>query len=376
MRILFLSKRRYMSKDVVFDRYGRFYCIPQSMAAQGHQVHLHTLTYRHIAGAGIRHLSHAIESNLNVRDHGLFALFSQTYFFRLVADCLRFRPDIVVGASDVPHLVIAYFLSRAMSIPYLADLYDQFLAYGLTRIPLMARLYKTTLKEADTVACISRTLANWVCELGVPAERVGVIGNAVDEHFVNSTDIPSRELARKECGLPAEGLLIGTAGALTEDRDISTLYRAHELLRARGEPIYLAVAGPRNATLPVPKSLSVIDLGELPHDKIPGFFSALDVGVVCNSNSLFARNCFPQKYFEMRAMNLPVVAAEVGDIRDYGTSDNTWHYVPGDPSSLASAIGRALGNFDSTRTASIPTWRDQACRMIDLAEKAIDLRKH
>ena len=376
MRILFLSKRRYMSKDVVLDRYGRFYCIPQSMAAQGHQVHLHTLAYRHIVGARNRQLSHAIETNLFVRDHGLFALISQAYFFRLVADCLRFRPDIVIGASDVPHLVIAYFLSRIMSVPFLADIYDQFMAYRLTRIPLMTRLYKTTLQEADAVACVSRTLAKWVCELGVHAERMDVIGNAVDEIFVNTNDIPSRVLARKEYGLPAEGLLIGTAGALTEDRDISTLYRAHKLLRARGEQVYLVIAGPRNATLPVPKSPNVIDLGELPHDKIPGFFSALDVGVVCNCDSLFARNCFPQKYFEMRALDLPVVAAGVGDIRDYDASDNTWHYIPGDTSSLAFAIERALGDFDSTRTTSIPTWGDQASRMIYLAEKAIELRKH
>lgn len=356
------------------DRYGRFYSIPKAMAAQGNNVHLHTLSYRSMLGATAQQQRNAEDLNFTLKDHGIGSIVSQAYLLNLLVDCRRFRPDVVIGASDVPHLVIARLLARVMSIPFIADLYDQFLAYGLTKLPLVEQVYKATLLSADGVTCVSNPLAEWVRDLGVSAERVVVVGNAVEERFINFEPGHTKRLHRKICGLPTEGVLVGTAGALTEVRDIKTLYGAHEILNSRGDGIYLVVAGPRSTELPVPSAAKVIDLGELPHERIPTFLSALDVGVVCNRDSLFARNCFPQKYLEMRAVNLPVVAAGVGDILGYGPNANTWHYSPGDSSALASAIIAALAGFDPARTTLIPTWGQQANRMLSAAKRAITQR--
>jgi hypothetical protein len=38
VRILFLCKRRYMSKDVILERYARLYEIPYQLARRGHEV--------------------------------------------------------------------------------------------------------------------------------------------------------------------------------------------------------------------------------------------------------------------------------------------------------------------------------------------------
>jgi glycosyltransferase involved in cell wall biosynthesis len=364
-----------MAKDLVLDRYGRFYSIPKAMAAKGDDIHLHTLSYRSLLGATGQQQRNAEDLNLTLKDHGIASLVSQTYLLSLLTDCRRFRPDVVIGASDVPHLVFARLLARVMSIPFIADLYDQFFAYGLTKLPLVGQVYKATLLSADGVTCVSNPLAEWVRDLGVSAERVVVVGNAVEERFIGFEPGHAKRQHREKFGLPTDGVLVGTAGALTEDRDIKTLYGAHEILISRGERIYLVVAGPRSTEFPVPRAAKVIDLGELPHERIPAFLSALDVGVVCNRDSLFARNCFPQKYLEMRAVNLPVVAAGVGDILGYGRSDNTWHYTPGDSTALASAIVTALVGFDPARTTLIPTWGLQANRMLSTAKRAVAQRR-
>lgn len=363
-----------MGKDLVLDRYGRFYSIPKAMARNGNDVHLHTLSYRRMFGATERQLRNAEGHNLVLRDHGVASFVSQAYLLSLLTECRRFRPDIVIGASDVPHLVFARALARIMSIPFVADLYDQFLAYGQTRAPFAGRLYRDTLLSADCVTCVSNSLAEWVRGLGVSVERTMVVGNAVEEHFTDLELGGPKGRYREAFGLPVDGILVGTAGALTRDRDICTLYHAQEILSQRDKQIYLVVAGPRRADLPVPKGVRIIDLGELGHEHVPAFLSALDVGVVCNLDSLFARNCFPQKYLEMRAVNLPVVAAGVGDILGYGVNDNTWHYSPGDPASLAAAVMAALAGFDSVRTTIIPTWSLQATRMLSCAKSAVEGR--
>ena len=38
MRVLFLTKQQYMAKDLLRDRFGRFYEIPRFLARLGHEV--------------------------------------------------------------------------------------------------------------------------------------------------------------------------------------------------------------------------------------------------------------------------------------------------------------------------------------------------
>lgn len=45
MRITFLCKRRYMSKDAILDRYAQLYEIPYQLARLGHEVHDYCLGY-------------------------------------------------------------------------------------------------------------------------------------------------------------------------------------------------------------------------------------------------------------------------------------------------------------------------------------------
>ena len=44
--ILWLTKRRYMGKDLVAEKFGRYYELPRHLAAMGHRVTVLALAYR------------------------------------------------------------------------------------------------------------------------------------------------------------------------------------------------------------------------------------------------------------------------------------------------------------------------------------------
>ena len=54
-RILFLAKRHYMGKDVLADRYGRLFHLPQELARRGHAVRCVLSDYRGRGAIETRH---------------------------------------------------------------------------------------------------------------------------------------------------------------------------------------------------------------------------------------------------------------------------------------------------------------------------------
>jgi glycosyltransferase involved in cell wall biosynthesis len=99
-------------------------------------------------------------------------------------------------------------------------------------------------------------------------------------------------------------------------------------------------------------------LGELQHCDVGHLFNALDVGVVANRRNQFAEFCFPQKFYEMIACRLPVVAADVGVMRRLLAGYESCLYEPDTAESLADAIEKQLKK-PKVLEISAPTWKDR-----------------
>jgi hypothetical protein len=54
MKILVLNKRQYMGKDLLDDRFGRFWELPLELARLGHEVRGLALSYRRRPGGYVR----------------------------------------------------------------------------------------------------------------------------------------------------------------------------------------------------------------------------------------------------------------------------------------------------------------------------------
>lgn len=341
MRIAFLCKRRYMSKDVILDRYARLYEIPRQLAMLGHEVRGWCLDYHSGEDGSWNHDGGSGSLLWESRSLGpLYAPALFAYPGRMLCLLREFGPDLVIGASDIPHVALTRWLATRLGLPYMIDLYDNFEGFGQARIPGFVPALRWGTHSACLVTTTSEPLRRLVVdEYGVDAGKVIAMPSSVDKSVFSATD---RAAARRELNLPANAKLMGTAGGLYRDKGVAPLYAAWERISATRPDVHLVLAGPFRPDLPPPEGQRVHYLGHLEHASVAKLFSALDVGVVSVLDTEFGRYCFPQKAYEMLACGLPVVAADVGAMSELFADRPASLFVPGDPDSLVASLNRQL----------------------------------
>ncbi len=361
MRILCLFKRRYMRQDVIVDRYARLYELPRQLALRGHEVLGLCLNYRGVAppfaredalGAGRLHWQSC--------DLGPLLLPGLLRYRRMVKAAIEdFAPTVMLGGSDSPHVVVTHHFARRAGLPFVVDLFDNYESFGLSRLPGLTSAYRRALADADAVTCVSEALCEMVAARHTPRARVSTLVSTINHELFHPRD---RATSRVRLGLPADGRLIGTAGALDASRGIATLYRAYEQLRARDDNLHLVLAGSRQGAEPLPNAPGVIHLGELPHARMPDLFSALDVAVICMRDTAFGRYAFPQKAYEIIACRTPVVAAKVGALSKLLATPANSLYEVDDIDSLRHCLSAQLAT-PTPSTLAPPDWATQAAHL-------------
>jgi glycosyltransferase involved in cell wall biosynthesis len=337
-----------MNKDLLDDRFGRFREIPLELARKGHRVTGLCLSYQFREEGWV--------SDGPVRWKSINAgLAKISGVARFIAQAVRLskRVDVIWACSDSFYGIIGLLIARKQRIPLVFDLYDNFESFLLAKLPLLKQLYRYAVRKSDSLTCISRPLARLVSSYGRNGEVI-VLENAVRDDLFRPMD---KAAARRDFKLPQNCLIIGTAGALTKNRGISTLFEAFEILKAKYHDIHMALAGHRDVRIPSREGIH--DLGVLPLDRVPKFLNALDVGIICNEYNNFGRYCFPQKAREMMACNIPIVAAKVGSMEDLLEEHQEWLYTLNNPNDLAHIIENRL-NSRLTNYGPLPSWSDMA----------------
>ncbi|MBD8899291.1 glycosyltransferase family 4 protein [Rhodanobacter sp. DHG33] len=341
MRIAFLCKRQYTGHDVISDRYGRLYEIPLHLARIGHTVHGYCMDYHHREGYG--NWSHqASPGVLHWESQALGKLKFPTllgYPSRILKELEAFRPDIIVGASDIPHVALAAWLAEKLRVPCAVDLYDNFESFGQARIPGFHAALRWAVRKANLVIVVSQGLRQFVEGKYQPGAPILVMGNSLDTSLFHQRD---RAAARASFGLPMDAKLIGTAGSLYLEKGFAPLCAAWEKISATRNDVQLVLAGPVEKGITLPKGNRVHYLGNLPYTRVPELFSALDVGIVSVMDSPFGRYCFPQKVSEMLACGLAVTAADIGVTSELFADIPEALFRTADAQDMAEAIVRQL----------------------------------
>ena len=238
-------------------------------------------------------------------------------------------------------------------------MYDNYESFGLTRIPGIYQLFHSAVEGADGIVCVSRNLAEYIGSNYSPKGRIVVIENGIPSNFFRKLD---KVKCRKRFGLPIEGKIIGTAGALAKNRGIDLLFEAFNELLHCDHGLHLALAGTIGRSIKIPLDQSILYLGELSHSEMPEFYNCLDVAVVCNLESSFGKYCYPQKISEILASEVPVVVANVGDMSILKEMDFGSVYEPNDLSSLQTAIVEKLAS-PRTKLFNAHTWTKLANKL-------------
>jgi glycosyltransferase involved in cell wall biosynthesis len=358
VRIVVLTKRQYTNKDLIDDRYGRLWEVPMALARQGHEVTCVCLSYR--PGKAVGDLG-AEEGGAKIRwtsiDLGAAKLIGFLKYYFLVRKTIKeVRPDVIWSCSDTMYPVLGQHFARRFACRSVVDLYDNFEYFGSYRIPILASFYRKAVREADGVSCVSSVLSRYIASAYGRTKTTAVITNAVDVNVFRPMD---KMQCRQKLGLPEDAVLIGSAGDISNYRGADMMYRAFSECAQDLGGVQLAVAGHRTIDTKIPDGENIHDLGVLAPEDVPLFLNALDLAIVYNRSSKFGDFCFPQKFYEMLACRIPVVAANVGELSSLLASMPYVLYEDGDVGNFVSAVKRQLDARELVNIP-VPSWIDQA----------------
>lgn len=339
MRILVLSKRQYMGKDLLDDAYGRFYELPLELAERAHEVRGLCASYRsrreglHQCRRGPAQVSW---SSTNVSP---LVPWSLPRWTRAVErEAREFKPDVVWACSDSFHAIVGVGLQRRLGVPCVVDLYDNFESYGATSIPGVRPWFRARVREAAGATCVSHALERYIrAHYGVQGETT-VLENGVSGAFRRL----EREACRRRLGLPLGAKIIGTAGAIDAQRGIEVLFEAFLQLARRRPELYLLLAGRRARNVRIPPHERIVHLGQRPLDEVPYVIGAMDISVICNKRSPFGEFCFPQKLYEVVACGVPPLVANTPGVAELLARAPRNRYEPDSVDSLLQGIEALL----------------------------------
>ena len=362
MKIFFLHKRQYMQKDVIDDCYARLYELPNQLARQGHQVMGLCLSYfKREEGVSLHYQEQAGSLEWRSINLGMFIILGLSRYIKTVFPLIKsFKPDVILGSSDCPMVILAALFSRLTSTPYFIDLYDNYESFGLAKIPGILPLYRWAIKGAKGVCCVSEPLSAYI------RQRYGHDNVITIESTIKGGDFYPQDkiTARTAFNLPINPKILGVAGSLNKERGIGLLYQSFLKLADKYSHLHLALAGPVDTKAPIPVHPQIHYLGLLPHESVSDFYSALDLAVVCMRDTEFGRYAFPQKTYEILACKTPIVTARLGALGEVFKDYPQCLYEPDNQADLEDKIECLLLN-PQVIDIPIPTWRDQAVKLLD-----------
>ncbi|HIE10617.1 MAG TPA: glycosyltransferase family 1 protein [Kiritimatiellae bacterium] len=259
---------------------------------------------------------------------------------RLRAYLRRINPALVHSHLWLADVVTALAVA-GQPIVHVVHLHDtrEWMAAGDWRCRLRRALYRLAAGGARTryVACAEAVRRYVAGRLAIPAERITVVRYGIPV-----------ERWRAERSVPVDGArmhIVGCAGRLVPEKGQDVLIRAAAKLARGGPKVVLRLAGGMRRTgadfVRLARRLGLADqvefLGRV--REMRAFYDGLDVYVLPSRSS----EGLPLSILEAMAMQRPVVATDVGGVREAITSGEEGYVVPaGDADALGAALERLL----------------------------------
>lgn len=288
----------------------------------------------------------------------------------------RLRPDVLHAHSNHVNGRVGLALRERFGLPLVYEVRGLLEETWASRAadPETARrseLYRLTraaetsvMRAADAVVTLSESLLDEVVARGVPADRVHVVPNGVDESWL-AHPAPARRGGH---------LTVGLGGTLNRYEGVHVLVEAVALLRRDGIDVRLLVAGDGPARAGLEKQAADLGLtdaatftGRLSPDRLREVYGDLDVFCLPRLDLPVTRLVPPLKPIEAMALGLPVVASDLAPLRELVGADRGVLVAPGEPAAWARALSglagpegesrrRALGDAARTWVAETRTW--------------------
>jgi len=201
----------------------------------------------------------------------------------------------------------------------------------------------------DHVIAVSGSIRDDLLAAGVPPESVSVVHSGID--LARFEDAGSGEEFRREFELPPDAFLVGCVGALSQHKGHVHLVRVVAALAADLPALHLALLGEGDLTGEILDEARGLGVGDRVHlagfrDDVTQATAAFDLSVLPSISGEGS----PAAIKEAMAAGVPVVASDIGGVREILTDGREGLIVPpGDEAAMEAAFRRLAGDPDLRR---------------------------
>ncbi len=374
----------YVSQFFHPENVGVACWVPEQLARDGWDVRVLTGVPNYPtgvvpAGYAAGRASRELVDGLPVRRTPLYPSHDDSAVKRMVNICSWALSSTVYGTGDIKDAGLAVVYSSPVTAnlapmwarlrhgtPYVTmiqDLWpDSVFASGFLSGGVVRRLAESVLgwfaklsyRLSAHVTVLSPSMKDVLVARGVPAEKISLVYNWVDETLFAPGAEPDPSL-RAELGLAADDFLAMYAGAMGQAQGLSVLLEgvAHATssvhLAMVGDGIDRAHLERRAAELQIADRVHFV--GRRPMATMPGLLAAADLQIVCLADTPLFRVNLPSKVPSLLCAGHPILVIAAGDPAEVVTRAGAgWAADPGDPTAVAAALDQAAAaGADSLR---------------------------
>ena len=285
-----------------------------------------------------------------------YAAFSLLASARLVRLALDRRYAIVHVHNPPDFLVAAALIPRLIGCRVIFDIHDLSPDMFNMRFEgrrgadvadrLLKGLERWATRIADGVITVHDGYARELVRRGVPAEKLTVIMNSVDEQRLPP---PVRTSNR--------GFRVVYHGTVTPQYGLELVVEAVARVSCRVPEIQLDVYGTGDAVAAARDRSAALGVADrvhftdryLPHAEVLDRVRSADVGVIPNLPTQLNRFALSSKLFEYVALGVPVVSSDLPTIREHFADDELRFFRAGDGDALAEALFDVASNATAAR---------------------------
>lgn len=225
-------------------------------------------------------------------------------------------------------------------------------------------------QDAAALIVMSRGMSDYLVEQwGVAPERVHWLPQGVNVDLFQPPTPDVRAAVRARLA-PGGERLVGFVGSMADYQRVDVLVAAMRLLAPERPDARLVLVGgspERAAALGAGEEAAVFS--HVPYDEVPLLVGALDVAVLPDSNWYGS----PVKVLEYGAVGVPVVAPDVGPVRDLIESpDDGLLVAAGNAEALARGIAAVLDD-PTTAAERAARFREKVLRQYDRTARTAEL---
>jgi len=233
---------------------------------------------------------------------------------------------------------------------------------------ILARTTETRVcRRANAVVTISHALRREFAKRGVAESKLRTVPNGVDTETFSPRQ--PTEAWRRPDGLSG-GPLIMYLGALRQYEGIDVLLDAFELVRKRVEEAQLLIVGDGEHKEPLAERVRASEPGvrllqPVPHSETPEVYASAQIVVYPRISTRATELVTPLKPLEAMAMGKPIIASDVGGLRELLTDGETARLFPaGSATGLADVCLELLSDEKQRRMLG-ENARKLACTRFD-----------